>query len=109
MEVSAEEEINQIEVGKPHVVILGAGASYAAFPNGDARGNKLPLMNNFVETLGIEKLIKKANIKTKSNNFEDIYSEIQKQPKLSDLCKELEHEVYSYFQNLERNYLPPPA
>ena len=29
MEVSAEQEINQIEVGKPHVVILGAGASYA--------------------------------------------------------------------------------
>ncbi|MDT8452640.1 MAG: hypothetical protein RQ936_07855, partial [Gammaproteobacteria bacterium] len=56
MEVSAEEEIKQVEVGKPHVVILGAGASYAAFPNGDARGNKLPLMNNFVETLGIEKL-----------------------------------------------------
>ena len=38
MEVSIEQEINQIEVGKPHLVILGAGASYAAFPNGDKNG-----------------------------------------------------------------------
>lgn len=35
MAVSAEEDINQIIVGKPHVVILGAGASYGAFPSGD--------------------------------------------------------------------------
>jgi hypothetical protein len=34
MEVSAEQEIKQVAVGKPHVLILGAGASYAAFPNG---------------------------------------------------------------------------
>lgn len=101
MEASAEDEIKQIEMGRPHVVILGAGASYAAFPNGDGRGKKLPLMNNFVETLGIEKLVEKANLKTNSNNFEDIYSEIQKQPKLVELCSELEHEVYSYFQNME--------
>lgn len=69
MEVSTEQEINQIEVGKPHVVILGAGASYAAFPNGDKNGKKLPLMNNFVETLGIEELIERAKIKTTSNNL----------------------------------------
>ena len=49
MEVSAQQEIEQIEMGRPHVVILGAGASYAAFPNGDMHGRKLPLMNNFVE------------------------------------------------------------
>lgn len=51
MEVSAEQEIKQIQMDKPHVVILGAGGSYAAFPNGDRNGKKLPLMNNFVETL----------------------------------------------------------
>ena len=101
MEVSAEQEINQIEVGKPHVVILGAGASYAAFPNGDRNGKKLPLMNNFVETLGIEKIIGRARIKTKSDNFEDIYSEIHKKPNLASLREELEREVYSYFQGME--------
>lgn len=57
MEVSAEEDINQIIVGKLHVVILGAGASYAAFPGGDKHGRKLPLMNNLIETLGLQDLI----------------------------------------------------
>jgi hypothetical protein len=37
----------------PHVVLLGAGASLAAFPNGDANGNKLPLMNDLIATVGI--------------------------------------------------------
>lgn len=73
MEVSAEEEINQIKVGKPHVVILGAGASYAAFPKGDRNGRKLPLMNNFVETLGLEDLISRTGSSFSSTNFEDIH------------------------------------
>jgi hypothetical protein len=56
MEVSAKvkEEINQIIVEKPHVVILGASASYGAFPHGTKHGRKLPLMNNLVETLGLQ-------------------------------------------------------
>jgi len=98
MEVSKEQEINQIKMGKPHVLILGAGASYAAFPSGDINGKKLPLMNNLVETLGIEKLIEKADLKTTSGNFEDIYSEIHENPNLSSLLRDIEEEVYSYFQ-----------
>lgn len=101
MEVSIEEEINQIEMGKPHVVILGAGASYAAFPNGDKNGKKLPLMNNFIETLGLEELIKRTKLKITSNNFEDIYSEIHKKPELDSIREELEYEVYNYFYSME--------
>ena len=37
----------------PHIVLLGAGASRAAFPSGDANGRKLPLMADFVESLGL--------------------------------------------------------
>lgn len=101
MEVSAEEEINQIEMGKPHVVILGAGASYAAFPKGDRNGRKLPLMNNFVETLGIENLILRTGLSFPSTNFEDIYSEIHKVPDLNHIRKELENIVYEYFGGME--------
>ena len=101
MEVSAEDEINQIEMGKPHVLILGAGASYAAFPNGDKNGRKLPLMNNFIETLGLEGLINSSGLTFKSNNFEDIYSDIHKYPKLQPLREELEKKVYSYFREME--------
>jgi hypothetical protein len=101
MEVSAEEEIQQIKMGKPHVVILGAGASYAAFPNGDKNGRKLPLMKNFVETLGMEELISRSGIQFASSNFEDIYSEIHKHTELSDLRDELESTVYDYFRGME--------
>jgi hypothetical protein len=101
MEVSVEEEIQQIKMGKPHVVILGAGASYAAFPNGDKNGRKLPLMNNFVETLGIEQLISRAGIQFATSNFEDIYSEIHKRTELSDIREELESTVYDYFRGME--------
>lgn len=101
MEISAEEEIKQIEMGKPHVVILSAGASYAAFPSGDKNGRKLPLMNNFVETLGIKNLINQTGLIFSSNNFEDIYTEIHKHPELKDLREELEVVVYDYFQAME--------
>jgi hypothetical protein len=101
MEVSVGQEIKQIQMDKPHVVILGAGASLAAFPGGDRNGKKLPLMDNFVATIGIEKIIEKSGIKIKSDNFEDIYSEIHKKTELVVLREELEKSVYRYFQGME--------
>jgi hypothetical protein len=41
---------------RPHLVILGAGASYATLPNRDKNGNKLPIMNGFMDTIGISHL-----------------------------------------------------
>ncbi len=51
--VSAESQRQSISIGRPHVVVLGAGASLAAVPKGDKRGIKPPLMANFVSTLGL--------------------------------------------------------
>lgn len=101
MEVSIEEEINQVEVGKPHLVILGAGASLAAFPDGDKNGKKLPVMNNFIQTLGLEGLIKKSDISISSNNFEEIYSAMHKKPELAELRQDLEKIIYDYFKGME--------
>lgn len=101
MDVSAEQEIKQIAVGKPHVVILGAGASYAAFPNGDRNGRRLPLMNNFVETLGLEDLVTRTRLSFSSTNFEEIYSSISKDPKLQNIREELEAKIYRYFHTME--------
>ncbi|EQB39409.1 hypothetical protein M947_05295 [Sulfurimonas hongkongensis] len=98
--VSKQEEINQVEIFAPHVVILGAGASYAAFPNGDINGNKLPLMNNLISTLKLENLIDKTNLNFETNNFEEIYDLICKNEDLQDIQLELEEEVYRYFHNL---------
>ena len=101
MVTTKEEEINQVEMEKPHVVILGAGASYASFPNGDKNGTKLPLMNNFIEILGLENLLERTGIQFESHNFEDIYDKIVKTEGLEDIQKELEDEVYNYFNNLD--------
>jgi len=41
---------------RPHIIILGAGASLQAFPDGDASGRRLPLMDNIIEILGLESI-----------------------------------------------------
>ncbi|MEW6087649.1 MAG: hypothetical protein AB1498_05040 [bacterium] len=48
--ITKSQLINKPENLRRHIVILGAGASVAAFPNGDANGKILPTMDNFVES-----------------------------------------------------------
>jgi hypothetical protein len=55
-EYTEEFEVRHAPFGRPHVVLLGAGASYAAFPNGDKNGHKLPLLKDFVEVIGLHDL-----------------------------------------------------
>lgn len=95
-----DDEINQVEINAPHVVILGAGASYASFPNGDKNGQKLPLMNNLINTLNLEELLTLTNIRFNTNNFEDIYDLISKDNSLKHVQIELEKRVYNYFNAL---------
>lgn len=78
-----------------HVVLLGAGASLASFPNGDRLGNILPLMDNFTQTLGMQAILK-SNGQNPIGNFEDIYSSISDE----QLKKNIEQEVHKYFSNL---------
>ena len=40
-----EREIFEIENTRPHVVILGAGATIATIPNGDKHGNPCSVMH----------------------------------------------------------------
>lgn len=101
MEVLVEQEINQIQMGKPHVVILGAGASYAAFPNGDKNGVKLPLMDNFVEVLGLNGLLSQAGIDFETVNFEKIYDQLYQNEAHRKIREELEKVIYNYFSRLE--------
>jgi hypothetical protein len=88
-------------MGKPHVVILGAGASYAAFPNGDKNGAKLPLMNNFVEILGLSRLLSETGINFEIDNFEKIYDQLHQNDTHREIREELEEVIYEYFSHLE--------
>lgn len=101
MQFSKEEEIAQVKVKKPHVVILGAGASLAALPNGDKDGRKLPLMNNFVEILNLSPVLGKTNVDFEDKNFENVYDQLYKDSKYSSVKQELEEAIYNYFSSLE--------
>ncbi|KAF5065048.1 hypothetical protein DSECCO2_278030 [anaerobic digester metagenome] len=50
--LSAYEYENYMK-NKPHVVILGAGASCAAIPDGDRKGKRISAMSGFIEKLGL--------------------------------------------------------
>ncbi|HXV98863.1 MAG TPA: hypothetical protein VEC93_10605, partial [Anaerolineae bacterium] len=106
IEVSKDEEAAQIKMGRPHVVILGAGASIASFLKGDKNGKKLPSMLNFVDVLGLAPLLDKAGISHVDRNFEDIYDQIHKDPHLLSLRQKLEDVVYDYFKTLEISDTP---
>lgn len=87
-------------MGKPHVVILGAGTSLAACPNGDATGKRLPLMMNFVEVLGLSDLLKKGGVDYEGRNFEDIYDHLHRNDSYVEIRESLERTVYDYFAGL---------
>jgi len=72
----------------PHVVLLGAGASYACIPNGDKNGKKTSCMNDFFETTGID-----IDYTGSYKNLEDIYQDITDE-KMREL---LENKIRQYF------------
>ncbi|MDE2039836.1 MAG: hypothetical protein KGO96_08570 [Elusimicrobia bacterium] len=100
-EASVEDEIKDTSMGAPHVVLLGAGASRAAFPQGDRNGKALPLMADFVQHLGIGDYLREAGVPSDTTNFETAYSTLVGDPRGSDIREELETRIYEYFRSLE--------
>lgn len=78
---------------RPHVVILGAGASCAAIQNGDKYGKKISAMSGFIDKLGLSSIISKVRLNTSSNNLEDIYMELDERSKNEQICKEVKEEL----------------
>ena len=54
---------------RPHVVILGAGASCAAIPKGDKNGKKISAMKGFIDELGLGTVLDRVELHTKSDNL----------------------------------------
>ena len=99
-EVSTKEEIENVFMGKPHVLLLGAGASKAALPNNDKNGKPVPLL---CEVAGKLNLVDDfpENLKDKSiENFELAYSELHKKGDLMRL-ESINNKVHEYFSQLE--------
>jgi hypothetical protein len=101
-QVSKAQLISEPKNIRPHVVILGAGASRQAFPQGDSKGKTLPIMDDFVNVVtGLRDLLESAGINHLGQNFEVLYSKIhERDPKSSLLC-EIEKSVRDYFEGLQ--------
>jgi hypothetical protein len=83
----------------PHVVILGAGASKAAFPRGDPTGKVVPVMQELVACLGLTADLKAAGF-ADPTNFEAIYDELATTGSNPALVSEIERRVRSYFESM---------
>jgi hypothetical protein len=94
-------KIQEPFMGRSHVVILGAGASFAAFPNGDKNGHKLPLMWNIVDVLGLGPLLDEAGITEHRDNFERLYSDLVAAGLHADLVTKIDQAIFDYFAGME--------
>lgn len=84
-----------------HTFILGAGASRAAFPNGDKNGRRLPLMNDFIDIVGLKDLLNSNNINYSVQNIEEIYDDIYTKNPDSPLLEAINDRIINYFSILQ--------
>jgi len=103
---SEPEEIKSLKMRRPHLVILGAGASLAAFPSGDRNGRRLPLMKTFADVVGLTNILKAGGVLEPYDDFEAIYSDIAIDKSRHKLKAEIEKRVVSYFSSLELPDVP---
>ena len=100
-----EEELQKIIVGRPHLVLLGAGASRAAFPHGDRNGITLPLMCDLVEILELSTVFEEVGVNYTGRNFEEVYSDLYERLAYEEARMEIETRVRDYFARIQ---IPEP-
>ena len=85
----------------PHVVILGAGASKAAFPDGDRNGRHLPLIDDLAPIAGKpwNNLIESCHPPV--DGFEAQFSWLRRRAHVRDALCEVERNIVEYFRDLE--------
>ena len=92
---------------RPHVVILGAGASCAAIPHGDKNGRQISAMKGFIDRLGLRAVLNRIEISTRSDNLEDIYMELDRRSYNEPECDAVKHELDSVIRNYMGEYQLP--
>lgn len=83
----------------PHVVILGAGASRAACPDGDANRKRIPVLADLPDCLDLRAAISSVGISA-AMDFESVYDELATTGHWPSLKAEIEARVRSYFESL---------
>jgi hypothetical protein len=102
-ELTRDDEIKNPRNWRPHVVLLGAGASRAALPKGDANEVAVPLMPEIARELDLVDLFPTDLRELAVTNFEAAFSALSDRAAWPEL-NALEAELHAYFASLE---LPP--
>jgi len=101
MSRSEKNDIAEIMRLRPHLFILGAGATKATIPNGDKYGRQSPVMENFMHEIGIDRLLEGVKLKTKSKNIEDIYSELAPKPEYANVVRQIEDGIVAHYRQMQ--------
>jgi len=89
-------------VKKPHVVVLGAGASKASFPNGDANGKPILVMNEIIKFVGLNPYFEEIDENQNGcDNFEVLYDSLISNPENQNTASDIEKRIKCYFSDME--------
>jgi hypothetical protein len=97
------EEIERVHGKGTHVVILGAGASFASNKRNPEKGGKqVPLMDNLVDVIELNDIVKKLpnEIQLLKNDFEKFFASIYDKKEFEAERKEIEKRIYEYFKDM---------
>jgi hypothetical protein len=83
---------------RPHLVVLGAGASYAATPLGEKGNRRLPLMRDLPDALELRSLLDSEMYRKSKIDFEGFFEELAEQ-ECVDLVTEIEKRTMDLFDS----------
>ncbi len=89
---------------RPHLVIVGAGATIDSIPNGDKNGQQSSVMKGFIDKLGFTDILASSGIQFSSDNLEDIYSTLAERDDSTEVREQLETAIFNYFSRFEIPY-----
>lgn len=99
MEVSVRQEIEAPLLAKPHVVLLGAGATKAALPDGDNNREQVPLLREVAVALKLANRFPTDLRDLAKSDFEAAYSRLVDRD--TTLTAKIDAEVSGYFSRLQ--------
>ncbi len=99
-EVSIKEEMESTFMGRPHVLLLGAGASKAALSKGDKNGKPVPILRELADKLDLSKYFPTDLAEFSKTDFESAYSKLHNRKENESLNK-INDVVSGYFSDLE--------
>lgn len=85
----------------PHVVLLGAGASIAAYRAWGSTGPTLPSMQDLIDVLDLRNEIRNYGYDVGDLNFEAFYDNLTSSGNHEKLRALIEHRVFEYFSKLK--------